>query len=80
MGKHEVIKPSSTERVRKHRAEMRAKGYKLKQVWVRDRNDPAYLAEIERANRIINDFEREHPNEFDWMDELIRRARDDLPD
>ncbi len=43
MGKHEPIKPSSTERVRKHRADMRAKGYRLKQVWVRDLEDPALL-------------------------------------
>ncbi len=80
MGKHETIKPSSTERVRKHRAEMRAKGYRLKQVWVRDRNDPAYIAEIERSNRIINEFERKHPEEAGWMDEFVARAWNDLPD
>ncbi len=80
MGKHDPIKPSSTERVRKHRAEMRAKGYRLKQVWVRDRNDPAYLAEIERANRAINEFERKHPEETAWMDEFVARAWRDLPD
>ena len=80
MGKHEPIKPSSTERVRKHRAEMRAKGYRLKQVWVRDRNDPAYLAEIERSNRAINKFERKHPEEAGWMDWATAQAWNDLPD
>ncbi len=34
MGTHEIIRPSSTERVRKHRAVMRAKGYRLKTVWL----------------------------------------------
>jgi Protein of unknown function (DUF3018) len=84
MGKHEVIKPDSTakstERVRKHRAEMRAKGYKLKQVWVRDRNDPAYLAEIECINRAVAEWERKNPDEVAWMNELAERAWDDLPE
>jgi hypothetical protein len=80
MGKHEVIKPSSTERVRKHRAEMRAKGYRLKSAWVRDMNDPAYIEEIGRANRAINEFERKRPEEAAWMDEFVERAWNDLPD
>lgn len=80
MGKHEVIKPSSTDRVRKHRAEMRANGYRLKQVWVRDRNDPAFKAEIERAVKEIAEFERNNPEETAWMNELAARAWDDLPD
>jgi Protein of unknown function (DUF3018) len=88
MGKHEVIKPGSgtkssaksTERVRKHRAEMRAKGYRLKQVWVRDKNDPAYLAEIERTNRAVADWERNNPDEAAFWDEITVRAWNDLPD
>ncbi len=84
MGKHEVIKPGgtakSTERVRKHRAEMRAKGYKLKQVWVRDQNDPAYLAEIEQINRAVADWERKNPDEAAFWDEITARAWNDLPD
>ena len=80
MGKHDPIKPSSTERVRKHRADMRAKGYRLKQVWVRDRNEPAYLAEIEQINRAVAEFERNNPDEVAWMDETAARAWDDLPD
>jgi hypothetical protein len=83
MGKHEVIKPSSsaksTERVRKHRAEMRAKGFKLKQVWMRDRNDPAYLAEIEQTIHAIAEWERNNPDEAAFWDEMTTRAWD-LPD
>lgn len=80
MGKHEPIKPSSTERVRKHRADMRAKGYRLKSVWVRDRNDPAYKAEIERINRAVAEFERDNPDEAAFWDEIAARAWNDLPD
>jgi Protein of unknown function (DUF3018) len=74
MGKHEVIKPSSTERVRKHRAEMRAKGFRLKQVWVRNRNDPAYLAEFDRANHEIAEWERNNCDEAAFWDEVTARA------
>jgi Protein of unknown function (DUF3018) len=80
MGKHQIIKPNSTERVRKHRAEMRAKGYRLKQVWVRDRSDPAYLAEIERSNRAIAEWERNNPDEVAWLNELMDRSWDNVPD
>jgi uncharacterized protein YukE len=66
MGRHEVIKSSSTERVRKHRAEMRAQGYRLKSVWVRDANDPTFQSEANRINRAIVDFERNHPDEVGW--------------
>jgi hypothetical protein len=80
MGKHEVIKASSTARVAKHRAEMRAKGYRLKTVWVRDLSDPSMKAEIARANKVIADFERKHPQEFEWMDEAVADAWADLSD
>ncbi len=80
MGKHDVIKPTSTERVAKHRAEMRAKGYRLKQIWVPDMSNPAMQAEIALANRVINEFERKHPVEAGWMDDAVARAWADLPD
>jgi hypothetical protein len=80
MGKHEVIKSSSTARVAKHRAEMRAKGYRLKSVWIRDMSDPAMKSEIARANQVIADFERKHPEEAGWMDEAVARSWGDLPD
>jgi hypothetical protein len=86
MGKHDIIepsstiKPSSTGRVRKHRLEMRAKGFRLKSVWVRDLADPAFTAEIARTNQAIADFEGRYPDEVKWMDGLMERAWADLPD
>ena len=80
MGKHEVIKPTSTARVAKHRAEMRAKGYRLKSVWVLDRDDATFRAEISRANRVIANFERDHPANAGWMDDAVASAWADLPD
>ncbi len=87
MGKHEVIKPAgststakSTERVRKHREAMRAKGYRLKSVWVPNRDDPAYLAEIARANAAIAKWERANPDEIEWMQAFAQRNWDNLPD
>ena len=51
MGKHEVI--GSAARVTKHRAAMRAKGLRLKQIWVPDLRDPTVESEIRRANSLI---------------------------
>lgn len=78
MGKHETIK--STTRVQKHRAEMKARGFRLKQIWVPNHESPEFKAEVTRANRAINEFERKHPEEAGWMDALVARAWDDLPD
>ncbi len=80
MSKHEVIKTSSTERVRKHRAEMRAKGYRQRQLWVPDLNDPVVLARIQGECRAISKWERENPEEIAWMDELMQRNWDTLPE
>jgi Protein of unknown function (DUF3018) len=80
MGKHEVIKTTSTARVAKHRAEMRAKGYRLKQVWVRDCESPEFKAEIARANKAIADWERQNPDEVAWMDELTVDSWKNAPD
>jgi uncharacterized protein (DUF2344 family) len=72
MGKHEPIKPSSTarstERVRKHRAEMRAKGLRLRQVWTPDANDPAFLAEIAKANAVIAAHPEEEEDVMHWIE------------
>ena len=80
MGKHEVIKPTSTARVAKHRAEMRAKGYRLKQMWVRDTRDPAFREKLREEIRIIAELERANPEEYGWMDDAVVRAWNDLPD
>ncbi len=79
MGKHEPIKPSSTERVRKHRAEMRAKGYRLKQVWVHDTRDPALRAKLREESRIIAEMDR-RSGDADWCDAFASAAWVDLPD
>jgi Protein of unknown function (DUF3018) len=80
MGKHEVIKPSSTARVAKHRAEMRAKGYRLRQRWVVDMDNPAVRERIRQECEAVAEFERKHPDEFTWMDDLVARAWSDLSD
>lgn len=68
MGKHEVIKPSSAERVRKHRAEMRARGFRLTQIWATNPDDPAFLAEVKRANAVIAAHPEEEEAAMDWIE------------
>jgi Protein of unknown function (DUF3018) len=84
MGKHEVIKPSSTakstERVRKHRAEMRAKGYRLKQVWVPDFRNPAFKAEIERANLAMAAHPEVDEEAMAWIDSMNSGGEQETPD
>jgi hypothetical protein len=46
------VKPS-TERVRKHRDALRAKGLRPIQLWVPDMKDPAFLAECARQAKAI---------------------------
>jgi hypothetical protein len=79
MGKHEVIKSSSTARVRKHRAEMRAKGYRLKSVWVRDTSDPAFRKQLREESRIIAEMDRQS-GDGAWCDAFAAAAWADLPD
>ncbi len=79
MGKHETIKPSSTARVAKHRAEMRAKGFRLKQVWVRDTDDPAFREKLRQESRIIAEMDR-RSGDAEWCDAFAAAAWADLPD
>ena len=51
MGVHE--KMTGAQRVAKRRATLRAKGFKLKQIWVPDLNDPKVLEGIRRSVEII---------------------------
>ncbi|HEY0414295.1 MAG TPA: antitoxin MazE family protein [Allosphingosinicella sp.] len=44
---------SSRDKVRDHRARMRAKGMKLVQLWVPDVNAPAFKAEARRQARLV---------------------------
>lgn len=43
---------ANRERVRAHRASMRAKGMKPVQIWVPDTNSPEYIAEARRQSRL----------------------------
>ena len=43
----------SRDKVRNHRARMRAKGMKLVRFWVPDINAPAFKAEARRQSRLI---------------------------
>ena len=45
--------PSSRDKVRDHRARMRAKGMKLVQFWVPDVNSAEFKAEARRQSRLI---------------------------
>jgi Protein of unknown function (DUF3018) len=79
MGKHEVIKTSSTARVAKHRAEMRAKGYRLKSIWVRDTRDPAFRERLREESRIIAEMDR-RSGDGAWSDAFAAAAWADIPD
>jgi hypothetical protein len=87
MGKHEVVKPAgststgkSTDRVRKHREAMRAKGYVLKQRWVIDMDNPEVRERIKRECAEIAAFERANPEEFADLNYWHAHQWDDLPD
>ncbi len=57
MGVHQPL--SSRERVARYRAEMRAKGMRLKQIWVRDVKSEAFKAEARRQSLLIAHSEHE---------------------
>jgi len=44
---------SSRDKVRDHRARMRAQGMKLVQLWVPDTSSPSFKAEARRQSRLI---------------------------
>ena len=52
MGKHENLDGKT--RVARHRAAMRAKGYRLMQFWVPDMRSPAFREQIAREVAAIN--------------------------
>lgn len=80
MGKHDIIKPSSTERVRKHRAEMKAKGYRLAQIWSPSPNDAAFRAEVEHANRVIAAHPEEDAAAMEWIERMTKGEAQIEPD
>jgi Protein of unknown function (DUF3018) len=48
-----VATSSSRDKVRDHRARMRAQGMKLVQMWVPDTSSPTFRAEARRQSRLI---------------------------
>jgi Protein of unknown function (DUF3018) len=84
MGKHEVVKPAnstakSTDRVRKHREAMRAKGYRLKSVWVPDLDREGLRARLREESRIAAEQDR-RSGDGAWWDAFFEDAWADLPD
>jgi hypothetical protein len=67
MGKLEKI--SSRERTARYRARMRAKGYRLKQIWVPDLRRPEVLARVQAEARAIANSPHE-PEDQAWVDEI----------
>ena len=66
-------KSSSRDRVRAHRARMRAQGMRLVQMWVRDTRTPEFKAEAARQSRLVaaadaHDPEMEALLEAAWAD------------
>lgn len=45
--------PSSRDKVRKHRARLRAEGLRPIQIWVPDTHSPKFAAEAHRQSRLI---------------------------
>jgi Protein of unknown function (DUF3018) len=80
MGKHEVIKPSSTARVAKHRAAMRAKGYRLKSIWLPDMRDPKLQERLREESRLIASRKEEEAEVDAWCEAMMAGIWDDEPD
>ncbi len=60
-------KKSSRERVRAHRAKLRAQGLRPVQIWIPDTRTPEFAAEAHRQSLLIGN----HPDERDeqaWVD------------
>lgn len=55
------------ERVAKHRAEMRARGYRPIQFWVPDVRSDEFKAEVQRQVQLLNEADRED-DIMEWLD------------
>jgi hypothetical protein len=67
MGKHDKI--SGRDRSAQHRAEMRAKGYRLKQIWVPDLRRSEVVEQIRAEARAIAASAQE-AEEQAWVDAI----------
>lgn len=62
----------TAERVRKHRAALRASGLRPVQIWVPDTRQPGFAAECRRQSRLA----AEHPEEaktLEWLEQVADR-------
>lgn len=55
------------ERVAKHRAEMRARGYRPIQMWVPDTRSEEFRAEVKRQMALVDQADQED-DIMDWLD------------
>ena len=63
-------KAAASERVRKHREMLRARGLRSIQIWVPDTRRPGFQAEIDRQCAAVNDAA--HDREvFEFMDAVL---------
>lgn len=77
MGKHTPM--SSKERVAKHRAAMKAKGLRLKQMWVPDMTDPVFLEQLRKAGEAIANSPTEAEDQA-WVESIMEGVWDSEPD
>ncbi|MBO0906454.1 antitoxin MazE-like protein [Jiella sonneratiae] len=59
------------------RAELLAKGWRPIEVWVIDRDSPAYRAEVDRELDAIAEADRNDPGIDDWIIQLRGNLWDD---
>lgn len=58
---------SVRERVAKHRAEMRARGYRPIQIWVPDTRSEEFRSEVKRQMALVDQADRED-DIMEWLD------------
>ncbi|MDH6422986.1 antitoxin MazE-like protein [Aurantimicrobium minutum] len=60
---------SSRMRVAQHRKQMKEEGYRLLQIWVPDRTNEKYLADMKREYASINKAD-EQDDIMEWLDNV----------
>ena len=62
---------STSERVQKHRAALRASGLRPVQIWVPDTRRPGFAAECQRQSKLASQADRADVEMMDFMDEAL---------
>jgi len=60
-----------TERVRKHRAALRAAGLRPVQIWVPDTRRPGFAEECQRQSRLVAEADRADAELMDFLDAAL---------